>query len=195
MRKLGFRKVKWLVEGHTASLKQVTFFSYSEMNWNYSWSEWAIKCWGHVLLNPRVQGHLINICLFRPNHLYKILLGESSWRFNKLQFVYSFIYNCEIKFERSSLKDKDTIAKKGIWISWEHSPYHPSVMNGCTALDAEGGWHPMTSFSPGPQLENKAANCICFMMAESNQHTISRDAQRLMTYFLFLNAFFHFYPN
>lgn len=56
-------------------------------------------------------------------------------------------------------------------------------------------WYPVTFFSPLPQHKDKATNYICFKMVKCNQHTISRDAQKLMPYFLFLNAFFHFYPN
>ena len=52
---------------------------------------------------------------------------------------------------------------------------------------------PLTSFSPLSQLEDKASSCVCFMVVECNQHTILRDVQKLMTYFFFLNAPFHFY--
>lgn len=51
----------------------------------------------------------------------------------------------------------------------------------------------MTSFSPLSQHEDKASSCVCFMVVECNQHTILRDVQKLMTYFLSLNAPFHFY--
>lgn len=52
----------------------------------------------------------------------------------------------------------------------------------------------MTSFSPLSQHEDKASSCVCFMVVERNQRTILRDVRKLMTYFLFLNAPFHFYP-